>query len=183
MANYSRIPPDATKVFEGVIYDIYQWPQKLYDGSIATFEMAKHVDAVGIIPIIDDSVMILREEQPRAVPRICFPGGQIDKGETPYEAAVRELSEETGYRFKNIRLVKIHDLGGPKMDWWIYHFVATDPIEEVPVKLDPGEKIERELVTYKRAQDLAQGNLYMQLWELDQLSSLGEVRALPEVKL
>src|SRR5215467_9321922 len=32
------IPEHAERVFQGKIFDVYQWPQKLYDGSTATFE-------------------------------------------------------------------------------------------------------------------------------------------------
>jgi hypothetical protein len=32
----TKFPASAKKVFEGVLYDVYQWPQKLYDGSTAT---------------------------------------------------------------------------------------------------------------------------------------------------
>ena len=35
------IPPEAKCVFRGKIFDVYQWPQRLYDGSTATFEMLR----------------------------------------------------------------------------------------------------------------------------------------------
>lgn len=40
----ATIPPNAQRVFSGKIFDVYQWPQPLFDGSIATFEVAKRLD-------------------------------------------------------------------------------------------------------------------------------------------
>jgi 8-oxo-dGTP pyrophosphatase MutT (NUDIX family) len=34
--------------------------------------------------------------------KLVLPGGKLDKGETPHEAAVRELKEETGIRAKSL---------------------------------------------------------------------------------
>lgn len=36
---------------------------------------------------------------------ICFPGGKIDEGETPVEAAVREVSEELGVEKSEIEVI------------------------------------------------------------------------------
>lgn len=54
-----KIPSEATKVFDGVIFDVYQWQQKMFDGSIETFEMLKRVSTVGIIAIKDDKLALL----------------------------------------------------------------------------------------------------------------------------
>lgn len=48
------IPKEATKVFEGRIYDVYQWPQKLFDGSTETFEMLSRADTVKIIALVNE---------------------------------------------------------------------------------------------------------------------------------
>lgn len=55
-------------------------------------------EAVMIVPIIDDHIILIQEY---AVGLECyelgFPKGLIDPGETPFEAANRELKEEAGY--------------------------------------------------------------------------------------
>lgn len=180
----TRIPPEAAKVFSGKIYDIYQWQQELYDGTFTTFEMAKHIDAVSIIPILDDDrVVILHEQQPRHKARIAFPGGHIDRGEGPFEAAVRELQEETGMKFKDIKLVAVDDWGDAKLDWWVFRFVATGFIEEVETKFDPGEIIEREIVDFSRAKELSHGNGYMSLSVMDQVNEVGQLRSMKAIEL
>lgn len=180
----TKVPTEAVKVFSGKIYDIYQWQQELYDGSYSTFEMAKHVDVVSVIPVLDDGrIVILHEQQPRTEPRISFPGGHIDPGETPFEAAVRELREETGMRFKSIKLVAVDDWGGSKLDWWIYRFVATGFIEEIENKFDPGEIIEREIVDFSKAKELSHGNHYMSLSVMEQVNDVDQLRDLNEIKV
>ena len=61
------IPKEATKVFEGRIYDVYQWPQKLFDGSTETFEMLSRADTVKIIVLVNEkelkSLQNIKNEQ------------------------------------------------------------------------------------------------------------------------
>src|ERR1700761_2937477 len=55
----------SNKVFEGVRFDIYQWQQEMFDGSVATFEVAKRNDTIVVIPILDDErILAVRERQP-----------------------------------------------------------------------------------------------------------------------
>jgi ADP-ribose pyrophosphatase YjhB (NUDIX family) len=42
-----------------------------------------------------------------------LPGGGIDHGEDPYDAVIREVFEETGYRAEVDRLLGIHNFRGP----------------------------------------------------------------------
>ena len=41
--------------------------------------------------------------------RWCFPGGEIEKGESPEEAAVREVLEETGVKCKAVERHFYHE--------------------------------------------------------------------------
>lgn len=52
-----------------------------------------------------DSLLVARRALPPAVGEHCLPGGFIDLGEAPGEAAARELMEETGLRAKELRLL------------------------------------------------------------------------------
>jgi len=54
-------------------------------------------DAVVIIPILDDRMVLIKQYRPPLGDYIIeHPAGLIDKGETPLEAAARELKEEVG---------------------------------------------------------------------------------------
>jgi len=56
----------------------------------------------------------------RDVPVWVIPGGRIEKGETPEEAAIREAKEETGYEIKIVRKVATYTYKGEKKKNHIY---------------------------------------------------------------
>lgn len=56
------------------------------------------VGGVGIVPVLDGSVVLLRTfRHPIAAELVEIPGGFVDPGEEPAAAALRELAEETGF--------------------------------------------------------------------------------------
>ena len=44
------IPANAKKVFHGVIFDVYQWEQEMFDGTKEIFEKLKRPDTVVVFP-------------------------------------------------------------------------------------------------------------------------------------
>ncbi|MFQ5493354.1 MAG: NUDIX hydrolase [Candidatus Dojkabacteria bacterium] len=136
-----RRPEDAKKVFDGVIFDVYQWPQPQYDGSTKTFEIIKRLDTVMVIPVTTEGrILLVDQEQPGKRPFIGTPGGRIDEGEDPLTAIKRELLEETGYSSDEWDLWKAFQPLS-KIDWAIYIFIAYNCERTAEQQLDSGEKI------------------------------------------
>ena len=133
---------NAEKVFKGVRFDTYQWQQKQFDGSTATFEIVKRNDTVIVIPIIDGEIALVKEQQPHwDNPGYTLVAGMVNDDEDLEVAARRELEEETGLIFENYNLVHI-ETSTPAVEWFAYTFVASSYQGKKEKKLDPGEKNE-----------------------------------------
>lgn len=142
------VPDQAECVFKGMIFDVYQWEQELFDGSKHTFEMLKRADTVNAIAVVDGKILVLDDEQPHLGKRRSLPGGRVDDTDTRLEFAIqRELREETGYSFQNWRLIKVQQ-SYRKIEWFTYTFLATDVSGQEAPELDPGEKISVELLDF-----------------------------------
>lgn len=183
--NVKLIPDNAEMVFRGKIFDVYQWPQEMFDGTTETFEMLKRADTVEIIAIKNDKIIITRQKQPRKDWYYAFPGGRADiEGENELMAAKRELREETGMEFRNWRLVKVVQPFA-KVDWLVYTFLATDFIQQGEQELDAGEMIEVKEASFAEIVKLTKEPNARDLkvdWDgLGEIKSLDELKNLPAV--
>ena len=144
------IPEHADKVFDGEIFDVYQWQQKMFNGSFSTFEALKRADTANVIAVTPEKkILVLEEEQPNKPMFLGVVGGRIDDGEEPLQAAIRELREETGYEAGSWELwFSSRPLS--KIDWTIYNFIAKDCVIASDQNLDAGEKIKIELYDFDR---------------------------------
>lgn len=143
-----HLPPNAKRVFTGVIFDVYQWDQKMYDGSTKPFEVVARRDTVVVIPVIGNKILIQHEQQPqREETVIAPPGGRRDEDEEPLAAAKRELLEETGYTADTWELWRT-EYPHNKIIYTIYTFIARDCHAVQKQQLDGGEKITPKLITF-----------------------------------
>lgn len=144
-----KIPSNAKKVFQGVIFEVYQWDQKLYDGSTAVFESIKRPNTVLVIATKNKKILIAEEEQPGKPTYLTLLGGRQETNEEPLACAKRELLEESGLISEDWELYKIIDSSG-KFDWHLYLYIARNCKKVAEPNLDPGEKIKIKTVTFEQ---------------------------------
>ncbi|CAN5312933.1 NUDIX hydrolase [soil metagenome] len=88
------------QVYRGHFLDVRRDQIRLPDGGTAQREYIVHPGAVMIVPLLDDGRLVVERQWRYPVERVMleFPAGKIDAGEPPWQCAIRELIEETGYR-------------------------------------------------------------------------------------
>lgn len=135
------IPAHAKKVFQGKIFTVWQWEQKLFDGSTKTFEMIARPDAAYVLPVLEDtSLLLVIDEQPHREPVITLPRGRVEPGETAAQGAERELLEETGYKVRELVPWHAYRPWG-KVSWTIHMFIGHGAYAAGAPQNEAGEKI------------------------------------------
>ena len=154
-----KLPPEARLVFKGVIFDVYQWQQKMYDGSYATFERLKRPNTIEVIAVKGDKIVLAHQSQPTKEDFYSPFGGRAEEGEDPLVTAKRELLEESGLSSNNWELYKVYQ---PlhKIDWEVYVFIARDCHKIAEPKLDAGEQIEEVECTFNEFIDIVLSDKY-----------------------
>ncbi len=138
----------AQSVFQGEFFQVWQWPQELYDGSVATFESLSRPDTVTVLATDETGQVIMtKQSQPGFQEFWSLPGGVIDRGEAVWAAAKRELLEETGYVSKEWYFLFANQMNS-RIDWANFYLVAKNCQRVADIKPDAGEKIEVELLTW-----------------------------------
>ena len=103
----------------------------------------------------DDFVMVKQYRFGIKGDTIEAPGGLIDPGETPLQAAQRELREETGYSSEDWEYLGAIQSNPVYMDSYIHHFLAREASLTDVVQLDEGEDVQVRLMRKEEIQKAA----------------------------
>lgn len=154
------LPSNAKKVFQGTIFSVYQWDQKMFDGSIQIFEKIRRDDTVSAIPVtLDGKIILCEQEQPGQEKFLSVAGGKMDEGEDVLTCVKRELLEETGYTTGE--LIEWFAVQPSTMiDWAVYVYIAKGCKKTENQHLDPGEKITLRFVEFTEFVDLVYDDIF-----------------------
>ena len=147
-----KLPKKSKKVFTGILFDVYQWDQEMFDGSRQIFEMITRKPSVDILAVVGDQIMVLIQEQPTKPLFPSLPGGRVEDGQTPVQAAKEELLQETGYIAEEMKLLN-EFYGSSKIFFHESLFVAKNCKKVADQNLDSGEKIK---LTFQSFENLLQ---------------------------
>jgi len=125
-------------VFRGKIFRVYQWRQRMFDGTYRTFERIERPVSAQIIATLDGKIVVARQSQPDKRNFMGLLGGRVDEGETPLRAAKRELLEESGLVAKRWKLLKKYSSPSHKIRFDQYLFAALDCRKVAEQDLDSG---------------------------------------------
>ncbi len=131
---------ESKDIFKGYILDVKLHTVELPDGNTASREVILHPGGVGIIAVTPDKEVFMVTQYRIAADDIMLeiPAGKLEYDENPYDAAIRELQEETGYTAsKLIEFGSYYATPGYCSEKLII-YMATD-LTFVGQKLDEGE--------------------------------------------
>lgn len=144
----NQLPPNAKLVFKGEIFEVWQWEQKMFDGTVQIFEKLRRVNTAQVIATVGSQILIQTQKQPdREKPFNSIPGGRCDGDEDSLAAAKRELLEETGYVSDDWVLWR-EENPAVKIIWTVYTYIARNCIYRQAPHLDSGEKIITRLISF-----------------------------------
>ena len=138
---------------------------KLPDGRINhEYYVLEYPDWVNIIAITEEGMVVLERQYRHGLGKTCFelPCGVIEEGETPLQAAKRELLEETGYSGGEWKQLMTLSPNPATSNNLAHSFLATGVKKVAGQSLDATEDIEVHLKSQDYVRELLENNQILQ---------------------
>ena len=130
------------QVFDGSRIKVRVDEVAMADGRRARREVVEHPDAVVILAFRDDgNIAFVRQwRHPTGRPLLELPAGRVDPGESPEQAARRELREEVGLDPARLDFARGFYVAPGFADEFLHGFIARD-CKESPLEADEDEEL------------------------------------------
>lgn len=121
-------------------YDFVRNPRNTKSMKAVVLECADWVNIVAVTP--EKKVVVVRQFRfGVGKTTVEIPAGIMNPGETPEQAASRELKEETGYTATNWKYLGWVETNPAFLNNLCHHWLALDAVKTSPLALDDGEEI------------------------------------------
>jgi ADP-ribose pyrophosphatase len=146
-------------LFEGKHFSFKTDVVELPNGIRTVRDTVDHPGAVAVIPILPDGRIVLVRQYRYAVRRdlLEIPAGTLEKGENPYDCAVRELREETGYEAINMEML-MSCYVAPGYSSELIHFYLASVLRKGESNLELDEAITVEKFEFKQVLKMIKEN-------------------------
>ena len=134
---------ERSDIYRGDLLHVVKDSVRLAGGLCATREMILHPGAVMVIPFLPDGRVLveIQHRYPLGETIIEFPAGKVDSGEERFDAAQRELREETGFTAQRWAYAGKVAMAAAYSDERIDMWLASD-LRAGSTDLDDGELLE-----------------------------------------
>lgn len=129
------------EIYHGSIIQVFRDDVILENGCETVREVVAHREAAAVVAVDDQDRILLVRQHRYAIDQYQWelPAGLLDAGETPEQAARRELLEETGYSAESIeRMIESYSSPGCH-DEKIHIYKATGLKKHADLHLDQDE--------------------------------------------
>jgi 8-oxo-dGTP pyrophosphatase MutT (NUDIX family) len=118
---------ERAEIFSGPIFRVYSGQARLEDGQIARRDMVAHRGGVGVVPVHEGNVLLVRQFRLAAGREMLeIPAGLREPGEDPATTAARELAEELGYAAGRLIPLAVYHTSPGFTDEQTHIFLALD---------------------------------------------------------
>ena len=127
--------------YKGQIFSLLSGKVQLDNGELVTRDIVHHNGGVAIVPVVDDSVVLISQFRISIEREILeLPAGRLEENERTEDCARRELEEEIGYRAGKMSLVASYYSSVGFTDEKMYIFLAFQ-LQKVTAHLELDERV------------------------------------------
>lgn len=140
----------------------YDWVKNPRNAKLMKAVILEAADWVNIVAVTREKKIVVVKQFRFGIAKttVEIPAGIIENGETPEQAAIRELKEETGYTANKWQYLGWFEANPAFLNNVCHAWLALDVTKTHPLQLDEGEQISMsELSMEEVRREIEQGNM------------------------